>query len=147
MPFQFYWFRSVIRFWNDSIKSDNPLFRAILFSDVSLAKRGHACWSKDLLSNLSAINIPPPIKCASRLDIPSSLSPFSVSSDFKSYVDCLNHLWSSLSEKSEDIRSLDALNRRSLGTITYNKNCDFLFNKKTKSTMTCPIGLKLGGWC
>jgi len=37
MPFKFYWFRSVIKFWNDSIKSDNPLFRAVLLSDVSLA--------------------------------------------------------------------------------------------------------------
>ena len=33
------------------------------------------------------------------------------------------------------------------GAITYNKNCEFLFNKKTKSIMTCPIRLKLGGWC
>jgi hypothetical protein len=73
----------VTRFWNDSIKSDNPLFRAIFLSDVSLAKHGHACWSKDLLSTLSAINIPP-IICASRLDAPTSLSPFNVPSVVKS---------------------------------------------------------------
>ena len=79
MPFKFYWFHSVIRFWNDSIKPDNPLFRAIFLSDVSLAKHGHACWSKDLFSTLSAINIPPPIICSSRFDIPTSLSPFNVS--------------------------------------------------------------------
>ena len=114
MPFKFYWFRSVIKFWNDSIKSDNPLFRAIFLSDVSLAKRGHACWSKDLLSTLSAINIPPPIICASRLDAPTSLSPFNVPSVVKSYAYSLNNFWFSLSDNSEDIRSHDALNRRSL---------------------------------
>ncbi len=93
MPFKFYWFRSVIRFWN--IKSDKPLFRAVLNSDVSLAKRGHACLSKDLLSTLSPINIPL-IICASRLDIPTSLSPLNVSSVVKSYVESQNKFWSSL---------------------------------------------------
>ena len=44
-PMQFYWFRSVIRFFNGMIMNDNPLVKNVLRADIQLSERYDRCWT------------------------------------------------------------------------------------------------------
>jgi hypothetical protein len=112
MPFRFYWSRSVIRLWNDSIKSDNPIFRVVtvlmfLWPNVVMLV-GLRTYSLPFLLLIFLLLF---VLLAWKLLLPFLLWMFP--SVFKSYADWQKN-WSSLSENSVDIRSHDALNRRSL---------------------------------
>ncbi len=97
------------------------------------------------------MNIPPPIICASRLDVPTSLSPFNVPYIVKSYADCLNNFCSYLSENSEDIRSHDALDHRSLNCSHWFKEdlwpsipSYFSMNNVSSEDVKCNARFRLG---
>ena len=44
-PMQFYWFRSVVRFYNGMLASNSPLVQHILKADVQLGERYDRCWA------------------------------------------------------------------------------------------------------
>lgn len=56
-PFQLYWWRMVARFWNKSIQgNDNPVFKVVLKSNVSLARAGcKDCWCAQVNQGLQSI--------------------------------------------------------------------------------------------
>ena len=112
MPFRFYWFRSIVRFWNSLANSDNPLVKIALSSDVCLAKDGFPSWSYDVLQTLK--NIEDPL-----LPLSSSfmnLSPLNLSNTVNVYINRLNKFWSDMPEHT-CIRNNCVDNRKSL---TYN---------------------------
>ena len=45
VPKQFYWFRSVIRFYNGMLASNSQLVRQVLRADVQLGERYPRCWA------------------------------------------------------------------------------------------------------
>ena len=47
-PYQFYWWRCVLRFWNSMVapENPNPLVSAVVRADVELSDRGQQkCWT------------------------------------------------------------------------------------------------------
>ena len=44
-PMQFYWFRSVARFYNGMLASNSPLVRQVLQADIRLGERCSRCWA------------------------------------------------------------------------------------------------------
>jgi hypothetical protein len=57
-PFQYYWWKGVITFWNDSVgKCNSHLFRDVLRSDVALGSaRCKDCWSGEVLHALRELS-------------------------------------------------------------------------------------------
>ena len=116
MPFRFYWFRSIVRFWNSLANSDNPLVKIALSSDVCLAKDGFPSWSYDVLQTLK--NIEDPL-----LPLSSSfmnLSPLNLSNTVNVYINRLNKFWSDMPEHT-CIRNNCVDNRKSLTYIHWFK--------------------------
>jgi hypothetical protein len=112
MPFRFYWFRSIVRFWNSLANSDNPLVKIALSSDLCLAKDGFPSWSYDILQTLK--NVEDPLLPLSSNFM--NLSPLNLSNTVKVYTNCLNKFWSDMPDHT-NIRNTCVNNRKSL---TYN---------------------------
>ena len=71
-PFQFYWWRAALKFWNCSVASKNPLLRAVIRSDARLAVGPHPsrqCWSSEFLSALKSL----PLGNGSQIDFTESI--------------------------------------------------------------------------
>jgi hypothetical protein len=88
MPFKFFWFRSVIRFWNHSIKSDNPLFFLMFLWPNVVMLIGLRTYSLPFLLLIFLLLF---VLLAWML-LPLFLLPV-----VESYANCLNNFWSSLS--------------------------------------------------
>jgi hypothetical protein len=60
VPFQFYWWRAVLKFWNLIVDSGNTLLAAVVKSDAILAGQVRlnsrvCCWTRDLLDGLESL--------------------------------------------------------------------------------------------
>ena len=56
-PFQYYWWRGIIKFWNNSVSHpENSLFYKTLKADVELATRFHNrdCWSSQVINAIKS---------------------------------------------------------------------------------------------
>jgi Reverse transcriptase (RNA-dependent DNA polymerase) len=58
-PFQFYWWRAVLNFWNSMLTSNNILLLAVIKSDVALASVSNTSWTSQVLSALDSLPILP----------------------------------------------------------------------------------------
>ena len=60
-PLQFYWWRSVLNFWNHSVAAqDNPVMTQALRSDLRLAKENCIyCWTAEVRAATAALTVPP----------------------------------------------------------------------------------------
>jgi hypothetical protein len=60
VPFQFFWWRAALKFWNCLLDSGNDLLLAAVKSDVQLAGQMRlssraSCWTRDLLDGLKSL--------------------------------------------------------------------------------------------
>ena len=62
MPMHFYWLRSVVRFWNATVKVCGrqsgpgcPLLRDVVCADLQLARVGADCWTKDVSDAIACL--------------------------------------------------------------------------------------------
>ena len=67
LPLQFYWFRAVMRFWNDMVGSNSSVLKNVMKADVQLSRgdqtRPHGrgrqackrCWSYEVKQALNGI--------------------------------------------------------------------------------------------
>jgi hypothetical protein len=57
VPLQFYWLRSVCRFWNRFEKANNRLLEKVAKQDALLARQVPGCWSAQLNKALDSLGI------------------------------------------------------------------------------------------
>ena len=48
LPYQFYWWRCVLKFWNSMVSVDNPLIKAVVRADVELSNSAQGCWVRQV---------------------------------------------------------------------------------------------------
>lgn len=53
-PFQFYWLRSICRFWNDMCGANSEVIRDVARADVLLSSENEKCWSYQVMQALDA---------------------------------------------------------------------------------------------
>ncbi len=55
-PFHFYWWKSVLKFWDKLTISNSCLLRDVVQSDLALARDGcHNCWSGEVLAAIRSL--------------------------------------------------------------------------------------------
>jgi hypothetical protein len=53
-PFQFYWVRSICRFWNGLCKANSELLKAVASADVLLSRKCDRCWCAEVRDAMEA---------------------------------------------------------------------------------------------
>jgi len=55
-PFQFYWWKTIVRFWNKIVDSNSPSLQDVVRSDIRLSLNGSVdCWVTEVLRALNAL--------------------------------------------------------------------------------------------
>ena len=120
-PFQFFWWRSVVKFWNNIVAiKDNPLLQGTVKADVELAMAGcKECWSGEVLDGFKSF-LPPNDPSTNYLrNCLQNFGPIDFAKVERVILNSYNNFWETL-HSVEDYRTPVVADRK---VVSYAKCC------------------------
>ena len=103
LPLHFYWFRTLVRFWNDLVRvkhSENALLHSIVSGDLNLLRSNKQSWCKDLHDVLTGTQ-----GCEGQAALMSSRKAMNVEVCKAKYMEAMYEPWTACVGSPRDPRA------------------------------------------